>query len=139
MIQTLDHGSILAAPVTKDLQNTGIIKLLLIGHSCSADAWQIASNNITDKDNAILVMPKGGGCSASTKLNAGSGYGFKYVLVYSLEDGDIYDLDYNALQPNPPYYSMFKLHFFGCLRVQITDLDRCLPQCSRWPDSCRRS
>lgn len=71
---------------------------------CSWDGYDMAVAAVPDKDNAILAFPYGGGCTWGSKISVAQSVGFKYVLVYAVDGGDIFDQDYNALDPIPPNY-----------------------------------
>ena len=74
---------------------------------CSVSAWEAAAAGIPDTQNSIIVAPASSGCSWGAKLNGAVTYGaFPYALVYSVADSDVFDKDYNALEPNIPNYGI---------------------------------
>ncbi|PVH84726.1 subtilisin-like protease [Cadophora sp. DSE1049] len=73
---------------------------------CAYDAWWAADDAVLDKDNSIIALPYGGGCSWATKMFVSQGLGFKYTLIYATAADDIFDQEYNSIDPFPPYYGI---------------------------------
>ncbi|KAH7360268.1 subtilisin-like protease [Rhexocercosporidium sp. MPI-PUGE-AT-0058] len=71
---------------------------------CADAAWWAADDAVLDKDNSIIAVPYGGGCSWGRKIFVAQSLGFKYTLVYATAANDIFDQEYNSLDPSPPYY-----------------------------------
>lgn len=67
---------------------------------CSDNAWEVAAAAIQDKENSIIIVSKVGSCSWGAKLNAAGIYGFNYSLAYAVAENDIFNQDYNTLEPD---------------------------------------
>ncbi|KAL5330308.1 hypothetical protein ACEPPN_003834 [Leptodophora sp. 'Broadleaf-Isolate-01'] len=73
---------------------------------CDLETWDAAAKLVQDKSNSIIAVPYGGICSWGWKITIAQVSGFRYSLVYSLQDGDVFDQEYNSLDPLPPYYGI---------------------------------
>ncbi|KAH6720317.1 peptidase S8/S53 domain-containing protein [Leptodontidium sp. MPI-SDFR-AT-0119] len=67
---------------------------------CNFDAWWAADDTVVDKDNSIIALPYGGGCSWATKS------WLQVYVDFATDANDIFDKEYNSVDPFPPYYGI---------------------------------
>lgn len=77
--------------------------------ACDWASWEAVNAVVLDKENSILAIPHSLQCPWNLVLRTAESYGFKYTILYTLDDSDIYDRDFNVILNSPGFYCKFKL------------------------------
>jgi hypothetical protein len=71
---------------------------------CDYESWEAVNTAVTDKENTILAIPHDKQCAWNLVLRLSEEFGFKYSLMYAVDDSDIYDKDFNVIYNLPGFY-----------------------------------